>query len=601
MPFKDLADLEAPAKYQTLFKKELKRMNAEPTEFFFCEGFPQGEEKVDILVFGEVKESVVKALKSKGTRIAYGQCAMDAGKDFQMVVAKGKVPETKLKPIFKLAPGYSYSLTDAFAAPTRKSDEEHDEEQTRVRLKRALYSVSQTFSDMGQLLVDKSTYRKKLEDAAAHIENGKFKEAEGLIKETAKELAAQKPAIQEQAQKSKDATETELKEIAGQLKPLTDQLDKAEKKIENLQRTISQMQEAQRTAKRSNKKYAEREENIRKFNTDLDEAQEELKTLRARLDPDIKRLNAMKEAAPERLKIVLTNIESRLAVAENASKSAEESRKELEKLVGEMGEAVAWQDDQLGGEGHGTGRHGAQTGLDRQAMRAATEEGVTPDQPGNKAGVTRHQTTWNKVKITYEEDEEGKRVIKDKDVTAKNIVNVITQSMKSDTGSMWATPVLEREAVTTALKTANALKKYEKYEKDSNYKNFLRLSVVVPKPSKGPGWGYAVVKDGPAIDPGVALGVLADFEKGAKTLDQMFSDLNVKLVSVDGGAKMIPHAIVVFKRDNVGDAWKLVTHYPNMDLSASDVGWECERDWRPGSVKFKVGTTVKQFSNAKLA
>ena len=76
-------------------------------------------------------------------------------------------------------------------------------------------------------------------------------------------------------------------------------------------------------------------------------------------------------------------------------------------------------------------------------------------------------------------------------------------------------------------------------------KEFKSLSIVLGKPSSTPGWGYAVEKDGADVDPGDAETLLQQFETGAIDLRKLFSELNVKLLSKDGGATMIPHAIVV--------------------------------------------------------
>jgi hypothetical protein len=86
------------------------------------------------------------------------------------------------------------------------------------------------------------------------------------------------------------------------------------------------------------------------------------------------------------------------------------ARDAISETVGKMGDATQWREDPLGGGGHGTSRHGAQTGLDRQARRAATAESATPDQAANPGGAVQ-VLDWNKVKITYTE-EDGKRVVK---------------------------------------------------------------------------------------------------------------------------------------------------------------------------------------------
>ncbi len=216
-------------------------------------------------------------------------------------------------------------------------------------------------------------------------------------------------------------------------------------------------------------------------------------------------------------------------------------------------------------------------------------------------GVTQSVTTWNKVKIEYETNKDGTKVIKKRTAVAQNLIRATSNQLGSQTGSMWATPVLEREAVKTAINTAKAMEGYLEYNNGGVWKPFTSLAITLNKPSSAPGWGYAVVRDGGTVSVADAENALIDFEKGDLTLDELFKELNVKLVTRDGGAEMIHHAVVVFRRTNPGDKWTLVTHYPNHKLTNADVGWECERDWRPGSVTFRAGLVTTTVSNRKLA
>jgi hypothetical protein len=293
--------------------------------------------------------------------------------------------------------------------------------------------------------------------------------------------------------------------------------------------------------------------------------------------------------------------------------SIDQARKNLQETVQKMAEATAWRKERLQVEAasgsHGTGRHGAQTGLERQARRAATTEeyvdadgktrlrkvnvsgkdkvvGTAPDHEGNAAGTAQKITTWNGVKITYTE-EDGKRVIKDRKKAAKQLLGAANPGTDgSATGSMWATPVLEKEAFDTALAVADKLRDYTHRQKpNGQWLDFNSLTVKLGKPKSGPGWGYAVKKTSmPAVAD--AERILTDFEDGKITLDQLFRRMSVELLSDDGGAKMIPGATVVFRRGAAPGPWQLVTQYPNADLSST--GWEPFRD-ASGSIKFRKG------------
>lgn len=622
MPFTALTDFDTIKKYETVLKTELNKLDGEPSEFFFCEKFPLEGKKVDLLFVGKIKKPVIEALKTQGASLTWGQVTANK-KSLKLEVERGKLTDSKLTPVLK-GTTFTFELVDSIATPSKPSEEDQALLQKSVKAKRALFTVSETFKDMGHVLApsDRSAIRKDLESAETLIEQGKPDQAQVLIDKSIKELEEQKAAIKNEVQSRKQQLgqdlEKELQDIARQLGPLNEQISVEERKVKVLQNTIDSMLQAQKKPGIKQKEFLERKGRIEIAQGELTSAQQKLKEVRDKLDPQIALLEELKDKAPVKMQTIVQNMQQRLTAVENASKSAEQMHKELSDLVGKMSQATAWQkdnkdtlnddgtqrttpdDDVNTTRGHGTGRHGAQTGLDRQAQRASTEEGVTPDQPGNKFGVTQHQTSWNKVSIVYETDTKGQKVIKNRTTVVKNIVNAVSNTVKSDVGSMWATPVLEREAVKRAIDTAKAMEPYLEYEKNGAWHAFTSLAITLGKPTSAPGWGYAVESDGTHVDPAEASRILGEFEKGKLTLDGLFNELNVKLVTRDGGAEMIHHAIVVFKRATGGAKWELVTHYPNHKLTSADVGWECARDWRPGTVKFKTPTGTTTVSNKKL-
>lgn len=624
MPFNEPADFDTPEKYVKQFKAELSKLGGELGEFYFAEGYPLGGEASDVLLLGRIKAPAIKALKTDGAKFAWGQVTPDK-KNLQLQVMKGKLIPAKLRKLFS-GTGFTFEIVEGIDEPEKPSKEDVALEQKTVKAKRALFSVSETFKDMGHILASsvRSEMRKSLEKAEALIEDKKPEQAQLLIDKAAKDLEEEKAATkQEFAQRKaslQQSLDDELREIARQLNPLTKELDTAESTVKQLTNTIKSMEEAQKKPNIKRKDFLERKERIEALTLDLQNANKTLAQVQERLNPQIESLKQLKDKAPAKMLTVVQNMQKRLDVVEAASKSAEQSHKELSALVGKMAEATVWQEDNVDkvknedgsttvkrdgvgtSQGHGTGRHGAQTGLDRQALRAATD-GVTPDKQGNRHGVTQHTAKWNKVTIEYEENENGEKVIKNRSAVEKSIVAAADTIVKSDIGSTWATPVLEREAVKKAIATAKAMQGYLQYEDENgDWKDFKSLAVTLGKPDTSVGWGYAVERTGAIVDPAVAKQLLTEFEKGQKTQEQLFKDLNVKLVAKDGGAQMIRHAVVVFKRAAGGAAWELVTHYPNHELTAGDVGWECERDWRPGKVKFKkAGGVTAEVSNKKLA
>lgn len=624
MPFNEPADFDTPEKYLKQFKAELSKLGDEPGEFYFAESYPLGKESSDVLLLGRIKSAAIKALKTDGAKFTWGQVTPDK-KKLQLQVMKGKLIPSKLKQLFS-GTGFTFEIVEGIDEPDKPSKEDVALEQKTVKAKRALFSVSETFKDMGHILASsvRSEMRKALEKAEALIEDDKPEQAQLLIDKAVKDLEDEKAATKQEFSERKaslqQSLDDELREIARQLNPLTKELDAAESTVNQLLNTIDSMEQAQKKPGIKHKDLLERKGRIDKLTLELKEASKKRNEVQDRLNPQIEALNQLKDKAPAKMLTVVQNMQKRLDVVEAASKSAEQSHKELSALVGKMAEATVWQEDNVDkvknkdgsttvksdgvgtGQGHGTGRHGAQTGLDRQALRAATQ-GVTPDRQGNKHGVTQHTAKWNKVTIEYEEKENGEKVIKNRSAVEKSIIAAADTIVKSDIGSTWATPVLEREAVKKAIATAKAMQSYLQYEdKNGDWKDFKSLAVTLGKPDTSVGWGYAVERTGAVVDVAVAKQLLTEFEKGDKTQDELFKDLNVKLVAKDGGALMIRHAVVVFKRAAGGAAWELVTHYPNHELTAGDVGWECERDWRPGKVKFKkAGGVTAEVSNKKLA
>lgn len=293
----------------------------------------------------------------------------------------------------------------------------------------------------------------------------------------------------------------------------------------------------------------------------------------------------------------------------------DEARKALEATVKEMAEATAWREERIKAEatgtaGHATGRHGAQTGLERQARRAATSEsyldtsgstakvktrgGVTPDQPGNAAGTAQQTTSWNGIDITWAELD-GKRVIAERAVTVKSLMSGPTSTGGSLVGSLWGTPVLEKRAFDAVTDVATKLRAYTQYQKaNGSWGDFKQLNVSLgPTKSGGAGWGYAVKKTGKkgtALTEPQANAVLDSFEKGSITLDELFKQMSVAMVADENGKNMVQGVTAIFRRQNVTDAFRMVTQYPNGDISAD--GWK-PFDQAAGTMKFRDSSNVE--------
>ena len=308
------------------------------------------------------------------------------------------------------------------------------------------------------------------------------------------------------------------------------------------------------------------------------------------------------------------------------------AKDQIQKTLEEMGAAAEWREKRLKQEiaegKHGMGRHGPQTGLEAQGVRAATSEayldtsgstpkvkargpGVTPDSASNPAGTAQRSvdrnpdgtpagTTakWNKVEITYVE-EDGKRVIADVDKTAMAIVESGPLSGASTIGSMWATPVLEKRAYDIIDAIATKMQPYTHYKKKGpGYNEFKTIEITLgQKESGGAGWGYMVKKSGKAshsLSAATAKDLLHKFQDGKLTLDALFKLLSVRMADTDDtGKNMVMGVTAIYRRGATNEAFKLVTMYP--DNSSDKLEWMPNKDYT-GSLEFKSATDTKTFN-----
>ncbi len=334
------------------------------------------------------------------------------------------------------------------------------------------------------------------------------------------------------------------------------------------------------------------------------------------VDPNLKRIAEAAEADMAKLDTLFDDIPLQTA------------RDQIEGKLKEMGAAIEWREKRMKEEiadgKHGMGRHGPQTGLEAQGVRASTSEayvdnttstpkvkargaGVTPDSASNPMGTaqrsvdrnvdgTAKDTTvrWNAVDITYAE-EDGKRVIVDVDKTAKAIVATATLSGASLVGSMWATPVLEKRAFDIVDGIAKKMAKYQKYKKTgAGYNDFKQLEITLGvAESGGAGWGYMMKKTGDkgvSLDAPTAKGFLTEFQDGKITLEQLFKKLSVKMADTDDtGKNMVMGVTAIYRRAAITDAFKQVTMYPNNEVDKLE--WKPNKDYT-GNLEFTGPTPV---------
>jgi len=590
MPFNSMDIFATDDSYQKMLKKELGKLNSELSDFYFFDEAPVNGGTGPILLVGDIKDSIAKTLKSAAKSRAVGKCFME-DKTLKMTIVTGKMPDTAVKPIFQKNTFKFKVINSLPDAPDDDGKPSREEVNARAKLK----ATTGRFDKIkGQITDDE---RKELRimfgDAVQAAKDKNWASVADLatqldtkILEFAK--AALKGASDDKAGRE-DGQKTLIATLVSKIKTENETLDKLEAAVTREEQTLKDLTATlAKITKPSD--AAKKRDQIVACEGRIADAKKKVAESGATATAAIKELEAQKlnaeSSGAAAIKLATTNIQNRIDALNKALDDVPiaTAKQELKGVIEKMAEAAAWQKEQMGdARDHGSNRHGAQTGLERQARRTATTENITPDQPDNPMGVAGDQTlVWNKVKITYKE-EAGTRVVANRAEVAGQIVGVANRgSGSSDVTetSMWASPVLEKEAYETAEKYAAKLKKFTHYKNSRGWGEFKSLTLVIPKPGSAPGWGYAVKRTGAAIDKAVAEAVLKDFEKGKITLDKLFDRMNSKLVGATetdkagkehSSAKMIPHATFVFERPSGGDAWKVVTRYPD---STAVAGWD---------------------------
>lgn len=537
-----------------------------------------------------------------------------------------RATDPNLKAVIKAIMGLEKALAnliksnpDPTAADAEKEKVKKDFQKLQAKAKKITQALPQTDKDAIEVLTA---------EFAVLFKAKSWPECAVKIKEIDSELV-RRAKLALAAQKSDATTKTETIEQSVDSDPaavlLRTELESQDTILNAQLKTMSEHMaalEKQREALRIEKAKSPPDPTVLgQIQTEVDAAKRRVADARTVADEERKKLNAIAKRLADLKAGASSSLVNEVKEANAKIKSLEtmlddpsmqQAQSELSDTIKSMAEATEWREERLKEEAtsrqHGTGRHGAQTGLERQARRAATTEmqtqpngkkkaasgtGITPDQADNVAGTAKREV-WNQVEIEYTE-EDGRRVIKNRNKVAQAIAAVPSRTQGSDTGSMWATPVLEKEAFDLANKVATALKDFPQYKKSSGYGDFKKLVVVLPPPKSAPGWGYAVKKlsDAP-VAPGDAEAILERFEQGKISLDKLFDEMNVKLLVDGDGRNMVRHATCVFSRNGTGDDFKMVTQYPNDQKGTGDVGWEPYPN-APGTMRFKKNGHAKQW------
>ncbi|QDY70686.1 hypothetical protein [Qingshengfaniella alkalisoli] len=420
------------------------------------------------------------------------------------------------------------------------------------------------------------------------------KAAKSFEAEIIKRAKARAGEIDQRAKPVEEKLEEANRDLAAELKILEKKTKDVSREVGGLNKQLAQQQTLLKDLPGKKGSAAKKQEAAQKIKERIDTLvgsiaakTREVEEYNAELAKQIQAAKQNHDMLTSLDKTMLANIKGNVDAAkkEIAANPLAEMQSKLEATIQEMDDAIKWQEDQVkrtesGENTHGTGRHGAQTGVDRQARRAATG-GDAPDSAGNEFGTTRSIKTWSGEQIEWEQDDvTGKRKIKSRTPVTKTVAAEVVRHFNSDKGSSFNTPVLEKAAVDKAIGIMNAKDWTEIHSNSSGWHDLLSVALVVEAPqeldidgkSYTKSWGYSVSrKEAATMALADAEKVIVKFEKGEINETQMLDQLGVAKL-LDGKAlKKIPYATVVLERATVGAPWKSKTHYPNDTKTAESL------------------------------
>lgn len=618
MPFTTVDRLKDPKQYKTDLKSELGKIGKKVLKFDFIDNFPFRDKPGPLLLIGHKADLTSQVVAAGGVKKAKGSCSY-VGENLAFEIESGAFPPAKLKEVLKgtstegdvvaaggPAPGPEEAAVRARLGPVTKVFDQvkaqfTDEERKAYRVKFGAVDDKLEARDYAAASAKVGEI-----DAALKADIAAFRKQALLNQARDDKNAAKVEAAMDEAAALKrraDALAADLVQQESRLKPLNDQLDHVKKLQLDLANLPKAKQQERRAAHQqlivdANKKVKAQADRIEALRAQTQTASAALASgdpiARAKAKDLMQAFLALNERSTQ-LNAALREVE-RLQVGGLGA----DAGGAIEAKVGEMADAAEWQKQQIeaarqGADVHGSGRHGAQQGMDRAARRAVTG-GFGADSPNNPAGVTQHTRQWTAgVPVEYSVAPDGKISVTNKRDIVKTIVDEQSNYCRTFTQSMFANPVLEKQAVQTALAIARDQCPWTHVD-DGGWKELKTLVVWVPKPRTGPGYGYELklVDQSKQLATADADALIRQFETGAiKTIDALLARLNVALTTNPadgngrGGVKMIPHAKVVLERGDVNTKdWVSKTHFPDNSVAA--------QAWSIGGKRVRTGAAGAQ-------
>ena len=566
-----LKDLQDKAKYKKLLKEELTTLKAAPAVFHYFEKFKFNDGKLGplMLVGDLMRKDLFESVKDTDAPIkARGKCAK-AGDEVHFQVELGALPLDKLKADMSNVEAKEVTkLADAGgAAPA-------DDKALKGAAEAKHVLVTQQFDAIKGRVSDET--RKAMRDIFGRVDDamkaGKYGDALTAMKAVEAACAKAGNELRQDKEHAAGAVSKEFDAQAGKARVSLHQATTLEAEVKRLVEEIKDTDQkagvaGSRKGAASQQKALQLQNASKALKASLDDAKEAMGAAQKIKDAD---QNVIKELAKQLMAAQATYdlAAKALAVpgklADNADMKA--AGEAIKGKVGEMGDAAKFQKEQLEGAGHGTGRHGAQTGLDKQAGRISSD--VTPDQPSNPSGAPMLTAQW-KTTIKWKEDPTGKRVVDKPAVIVQKVIDEVSSTNATSMTSTFLNPVVEQEAVTRAIDIAKAQCKWTQWQDGANWKDLLNLTIIVPPPRTAKGYGLAVERgEGFAKkSAAAAAGFIKDFETGKiKTIDELMKKLDVQLVpdrhrrrrghhaARGGGAHARQHRRAMDEQDALPDA-----------------------------------------------
>lgn len=583
-----------------------------PFRYFYGHSY-DGSSQKNILVIGKTPPATLKAIKKGGAKIKAEGEARLVGKELRLL-SESEVNMARLTKFFKEAK-LKFSIAQVNSFEGDSGDKHHalilaQSKQRFADFKNRLEKLVRaqvTGSDMDNAMTHLGKAKKILE--AGEIPSAHYGKLEEHLDEVAKSLGplqkkfgAQISDSSEGATKSESQAETTRRELEN-IKALDKVSSFISKKNQTSIKTILAARE--KALRWQKNEMAEMLQDKDEF----ERLQSEFRTDESAIEDAIKTANAELETATDAARTMQASMKDvsgneqkrRTKKLSELLKPMPRIRDEIEKLersLVELRQTFSTARAQVSkGDKHGTGRHGAHTGLEQQALRAAAG-GTSADQEDNEWGDSRdkaapekstspasgpNKESWTMggevFELEYEDGVNGERTIKNQSAALANFEKIArkieARGAKTSTSSNFLSPELEMEAAERAKAVAKQCVWDETWDDQKNaWVPIDRFFVYVgpPKKIRSKGWGHSVVRDRDEEGNSVAKmklvqanKVLNAFRKGKISPDQMMKAMNVSMATEGKGkgATLQPVARVMI--DRAGSGWTNTSQYPSTD------------------------------------